>query len=170
MPESIPVTMRLLGEKPLLSTMTVSRALRNAPGVSPARRQRALKAVRQSHYRPDPVLAVLNTYRHHRRRSISDAKIAFLTDFPTPDEWRSVATFARYFEGIRRRPHLLGYEVEPFGLGDPAPSSADVQVTRQLREAAKALNIELLDHVVVGNAGADPTGVGFYSFRSAGLL
>jgi hypothetical protein len=40
---------------------------------------------------------------------------------------------------------------------DPAPSAADVQVTRQLREAAKALDIELLDHAVVGNAGADPT-------------
>ena len=54
--------------------------------------------------------------------------------------------------------------------GDPAPSSADVQVTRQLREAAKALDIELLDHVVIGNASADPTGLGFYSFRQAGIL
>jgi LacI family transcriptional regulator len=118
MPELLPKTMRSLAQKLGLSTMTVSRALRNAPGVSPVTRQRVLKAARQSHYRPDPVLAVLNTYRH-RRRSISDAKIAFLTDFPTPDEWRSVATFARYFGGIRRRAHLLGYEVEPFWLGDP---------------------------------------------------
>ena len=54
--------------------------------------------------------------------------------------------------------------------GDPAPSSADLQVTRQLREAAKAVDIELQDHVVVGLASADPTGVGFYSFRKAGLL
>jgi DNA repair protein RadC len=45
-----------------------------------------------------------------------------------------------------------------------------VQVTRQLREAAKALDIELLDHVVGGNTSADPTGVGFYSFRMAGIL
>jgi DNA repair protein RadC len=45
-----------------------------------------------------------------------------------------------------------------------------VQVTRQLRDAAKALDIELLDHVVVGTTAADPTGLGFYSFRSAGLL
>jgi LacI family transcriptional regulator len=111
--------MRSLGLRLGLSTMTVSRALRNAPGVSPATRQRVLKAARLSHYRPDPVLAVLNTYRHHRRRSMSDTKIVFLTDFPTADEWRSVATFARYFEGIRRRAHLLGYEVEPFWLGDP---------------------------------------------------
>jgi LacI family transcriptional regulator len=111
--------MRSLGQRLGLSTMTVSRALRNALGVSPATRKRVLKAARQSNYRPDPVLAVLNTYRHHRRLSISDAKIAFLTDFPTPDEWRSVPTFVRYFEGIRKRSHLLGYEVEPFWLGNP---------------------------------------------------
>ena len=54
--------------------------------------------------------------------------------------------------------------------GDPAPSAADVQVTRQLREAAKALDIELLDHVIVGQTGADPRGRGFYSFREAGVL
>jgi DNA repair protein RadC len=54
--------------------------------------------------------------------------------------------------------------------GDPAPSSADVQVTRQLREAAKALDIELLDHVVVGNATNDPLARGFFSFREAGML
>jgi LacI family transcriptional regulator len=119
MAKSKPETMRSLGQRLGLSTMTVSRALRNAPGVGPATRQRVLKAARRSNYRPDPVLAFLNSYRHRRRRSISDAKIAFLTDFPTPEEWRSVATFARYFEGTRRRAHLLGYEVEPFWLGDP---------------------------------------------------
>ncbi len=54
--------------------------------------------------------------------------------------------------------------------GDPAPSSADLHLTRQLREAAKAVDIELLDHVIVGRASADPTGRGFYSFREAGLL
>jgi DNA repair protein RadC len=54
--------------------------------------------------------------------------------------------------------------------GDPAPSAADVQVTRQLREAAKAVDIELLDHVVVGRVAADPSGRGYYSFREAGVL
>lgn len=54
--------------------------------------------------------------------------------------------------------------------GDPAPSAADVQVTRQMREAAKAVDIELLDHVIVGRAGADPLGRGYYSFREAGVL
>jgi DNA repair protein RadC len=54
--------------------------------------------------------------------------------------------------------------------GDPAPSAQDVQVTRQLREAARAVDIALLDHVIVGRASADPLGRGYYSFREAGLL
>jgi len=54
--------------------------------------------------------------------------------------------------------------------GDPAPSAADVRITRQLREAAKMLDLSLLDHVIVGNKSADPQGVGFYSFADAGLL
>lgn len=54
--------------------------------------------------------------------------------------------------------------------GDPAPSSADLQVTRQLREAAKAVDIQLHDHVILGRPQADPLGLGYYSFRQCGML
>jgi DNA repair protein RadC len=54
--------------------------------------------------------------------------------------------------------------------GDPAPSTADLQMTRLLRDAAKTVEIALLDHVIVGNASADPLGRGFYSFREAGII
>ena len=54
--------------------------------------------------------------------------------------------------------------------GDPAPSSADLMVTRQLREASRFLDIELLDHVILGRPEQDPAGRGFYSFREAGLI
>lgn len=54
--------------------------------------------------------------------------------------------------------------------GDPSPSAPDVQVTRQLREAAKAVDIELLDHVIVGRSDNDPQGRGHFSFREAGML
>lgn len=54
--------------------------------------------------------------------------------------------------------------------GDPAPSTADIQVTRQLREAASTVAIDLLDHIIVGEKSRDPAGQGFYSFRMAGFL
>ena len=54
--------------------------------------------------------------------------------------------------------------------GDPAPSRADVKVTRQLRDAAEVVGIDLLDHVVLGRKSKDPQGVGFYSFNDAGLI
>lgn len=54
--------------------------------------------------------------------------------------------------------------------GDPAPSAADVQVTRQLREASQAVEIPLLDHVVLGNQAVDPRGLGYFSFRVSGMI
>ena len=54
--------------------------------------------------------------------------------------------------------------------GDPAPSRADIQVTRQLRESAKIIGIELADHIIVGYKAHDPQGLGYYSFNEAGLI
>ncbi len=54
--------------------------------------------------------------------------------------------------------------------GDPSPSAADANATRMIREAAKAVDLLFLDHVIVGNAASDPLGRGFYSFREAGIL
>ena len=53
---------------------------------------------------------------------------------------------------------------------DPSPSAPDLAVTRQLREASKAIDIELIDHVIIGRRESDPLGVGFFSFRNAGIL
>ena len=49
--------------------------------------------------------------------------------------------------------------------GDTAPSRADIQVTRQIREAARVMGIDMLDHVIVGDPGSEP-----YSFSDAGLV
>lgn len=48
--------------------------------------------------------------------------------------------------------------------GDPAPSSEDIQVTRQLVEAGKLLDISVLDHVIIGHqkfVSLKERGVGF---------
>lgn len=54
--------------------------------------------------------------------------------------------------------------------GDPSPSSADIQITRQLKEASRTVGIDLLDHIIIGDPREDPRGQGFYSFHEAGLI
>jgi len=54
--------------------------------------------------------------------------------------------------------------------GDPAPSRADIQVTRNLREASKVIGIDLIDHIIIGQRGRDAAQLGYYSFNDAGLL
>ena len=52
--------------------------------------------------------------------------------------------------------------------GDPAPSPADLDFTRRLRDGPKAVGVALQDHVIIGVArGGRP---GYYSFREAGYL
>ncbi|WP_243311946.1 RadC family protein [Fundidesulfovibrio agrisoli] len=47
--------------------------------------------------------------------------------------------------------------------GDPKPSNADVEITRQVKLAAHGLGVKLLDHVIVADKK-------FYSFRKASLM
>ena len=54
--------------------------------------------------------------------------------------------------------------------GDPTPSSADLQITRQLSTAARTIEIPMIDHVILGRPECDPASRGYYSFREAGLL
>ena len=102
-----------------VSVMTVSRALRNAAGVNQSTRKQVLEMAQRLGYRPDPALAVLNAYRHNRRQRVIHEQVAFVTNFPTPNHWKRVPTFRRYFEGASRRADALGYTVSPFWLGDP---------------------------------------------------
>ena len=43
-------------------------------------------------------------------------------------------------------------------------------MTRQLRDAAQAVDIQLIDHIIIGRPATDPAGLGHYSFRAAGLI
>ncbi len=52
--------------------------------------------------------------------------------------------------------------------GDPTPSAADIQMSRRMSEAARVLQIRLLDHVIIG-APADGRAP-YYSFKEAGVL
>jgi DNA repair protein RadC len=47
--------------------------------------------------------------------------------------------------------------------GDPTPSRADIEMTREIAAAARALKITIHDHLVIGRSG-------HASFKSLGLI
>jgi len=52
----------------------------------------------------------------------------------------------------------------PHPSGDPEPSAEDVALTRRLVAAGQLLGIEILDHVVLGEAGR------YVSLKERGIL
>lgn len=52
--------------------------------------------------------------------------------------------------------------------GDPAPSDADCRFTRRIRDAAQLMQIQFLDHLIVGapRSGALP----YFSFKESGMI
>ena len=62
-----------------------------------------------------------------------------------------------------RRAHNAAYAERRIS-GDPTPSPDDARLTLRLCHAADALDIGLLDHLIVGDAQR------YYSFREAGTL
>lgn len=70
--------------------------------------------------------------------------------------------------------------------GDPSPSNSDSHLTKRIRDAAEILQINLLDHVIIGRrhravpasrlrgraarAWADSMRCGYFSFKEAGEL
>lgn len=52
--------------------------------------------------------------------------------------------------------------------GDPSPSEADLRLTRRLSEAARILQIQMLDHVIIGHPVNERQG--YFSFREAATI
>ena len=51
--------------------------------------------------------------------------------------------------------------------GNPAPSEADIKVTRDLRRAGELMKIEIADHIILGRDGTDQS---FTSLREKGYF
>ena len=52
--------------------------------------------------------------------------------------------------------------------GFASPSAADLQLTKRIAEGARILNVNFLDHVIVGQPSCGRPG--YFSFQKAGLL
>ena len=52
--------------------------------------------------------------------------------------------------------------------GDPSPSEADLRLTRRLLEGSRILQLQFLDHVIIGTPA--PARSSFFSFKEAGAI
>ena len=52
--------------------------------------------------------------------------------------------------------------------GDSSPSAADLRLARRISEAARILQIQLLDQVIIGQPMNDRQG--YFSFKESGAL
>lgn len=106
---------RLAGVHP----STVSRALRNDPRITPARRAAIRRAAEEVGYRANPLVAALMSARRSGAVARYKATLGFLKKHP-PDR---AAWFARHYgsflRGARARALAQGYHIEEFNLEDP---------------------------------------------------
>jgi len=54
--------------------------------------------------------------------------------------------------------------------GDPTPSAEDITITKRLIKAGELLGINVLDHVIIGNATNSGGGRAYCSLRELGLM
>ncbi len=73
-----------------------------------------------------------------------------------------------YRPALARQAHAV-ILVHNHPSGNPQPSDADLAVTRRMKQAGELLQIEMLDHVILG-APREGDGKCFFSFKSEGLL
>ena len=52
--------------------------------------------------------------------------------------------------------------------GDPSPSEADLRLTRRILEGSRILQINLVDHVIIGSPAAGRSS--YFSFKEGGVI
>lgn len=108
------ITIRDVAAAVGVSVSTVSRALRNDPCISQARREAIQSRAQQLGYRPNPLVSALMAQVRPRRHAHHPVAIAILQCYP-----RNQTSFSEYYEqGIRERAEMFGYRIEPLFLDD----------------------------------------------------
>lgn len=101
-----------------MSHMTVSRALRQHPNVSPETRDRVLAEAQKRAYRPDPELHRLMSHLRQGKH-IDPTPLAVLSGDATREGWRKWPVNVAMERGAQLRAQSYGYRLEHFWLLAP---------------------------------------------------
>lgn len=99
-----------------VSRMTVSRALRNAEGITAERREQIVAIAARLGYRPDPKLTAFMQYLRTFRGANHDENIAFAICHRDPAPHAFSPTERRFLNGVQQRCQELGYGLEKFAV------------------------------------------------------
>lgn len=114
-----PPSIRELAAKLGVSRTTVSLALRRHPDVAPATRDRIIAAAKEAGYHSNALVKALMTQVRNRKRLKPTGEVlAYLTSHTTENDWRRHPSHVQQFEGARERAEELGFQLQPFWLGD----------------------------------------------------
>jgi len=99
-----------------MSQTAVSLALRNRPAVSAATIKKVQAAAIRLGYRADPMISALMAQRKRHHAAAFKAKIAFVTGYPSRDEWRLSSYAMGCYAGAKSAALARGYSCEEFWL------------------------------------------------------
>lgn len=101
-----------------LHRTTISLALRNHPRIPEATRARVRQMAQQMGYRPHPMVSALMSYRANHRKPTWRGTLGLITTGQQPQEWRKPPAYAKMFDGAKKRAYALGYDLQPFWVGE----------------------------------------------------
>jgi LacI family transcriptional regulator len=111
-------TLAQLARKAGVHHTTVSRALRNHPGIPEATRSRIKAIAEEMSYRPDPFLSALANYRKNVRGVRYQATLAWIMPYESPRVLKQHNVIPEYLHGAARRADELGYGLDEVWLKD----------------------------------------------------
>jgi len=124
------VSIRDLARRLRVSHSTVSRALRNDPRITPAMRDQVHALAHELHYRPDPMLSALVSYRQRRQESPVGAELAWINGWPSPRSLRAFHEFDLYWRGAASEAENAGFRLTEFVLNQHMSAARLAEIFR----------------------------------------
>lgn len=109
--------MRTIAERAHCSQMTVSKALRNAPGISQSTREKIRKLARSMGYTPNPLVSALMASRGGRRGESESGMVIAVVRTTLPPDQIEHPNVDQILQGIRERASETGFLTDDFRLG-----------------------------------------------------
>jgi hypothetical protein len=86
----------------------------------------------------------------------------------SPIEWDNAVPCGPAYPRSEARPPASAFHGGLPLAGDPSPSEADLRLTRRIIEASRILQLQLIDHVIIGSPA--PGRSDYFSFKEGGVI